>query len=146
MDFLLVQVENEFHKLTGENAVPFVGRVEEGNLGSWVFPHLQHIHLTINTKLPGPPHFFGFLRLVCPCRLWLPASINKGDQCGSVAWCFIDIYSWQDAGFRLFPFFPGCLHPLGHPPTPVCSLPACFTNTFFPKSSDLFSALLNKSL
>lgn len=33
MDFLVVQVGNEFHKQTGENALPFVGRrIEKGKL------------------------------------------------------------------------------------------------------------------
>lgn len=60
--------------------------------------------------------------------------------------CLVDLDSWQDPGFCLFPFALAACFPQDTT-LPVCSLPAqSFLKHPSLKSPDLFSALLNKSL
>lgn len=110
------------------------------------FPHFLQFHFKISSKLSAPS-LVGLLHPLCPSGLRLPASINKGDEQGSVA--LLLGRPWQLAGSRLFAFSLSPWLPASPKDTtlPVYSLPAwSFLKHPSLKSPDLFSALLNKSL
>lgn len=148
MSFLSVQVGNSSHKLTLGNAL-HSGEEWRREVSGFVFvfsPHFLQFHFKISSKLSAPS-LVGLLHPLCPSGLRLPASINKGDEQGSVA--LLLGRPWQLAGSRLSAFSLSPWLPASPKDTTllVCSLPAwSFLTHPSLKSPDLFSALLNKSL